>query len=156
MKKLFFIYYLLGVLLSSCGTMNVYVNTESTYSRENPITINLSKDDETGTLGELRFLLQSNGYKIMSYSAAKKSLNIDDVSNTRTELTNTVAFNSIYVLDLDYTYYYDVFYFAYRNFSATITNMRTGEIIMTANFRGDKGCRAVLNELINKMNKVIR
>ena len=38
MKKLFFIYYLLGVLLSSCGTMNVYVNTESTYSRENPIT----------------------------------------------------------------------------------------------------------------------
>ena len=92
----------------------------------------------------------------MSYSAAKKSLNIDDVSNTRTELTNTVAFNSIYVLDLDYTYYYDVFYFAYRNFSATITDMRTGEIIMTANFRGDKGCRAVLNELINKMNKVIR
>jgi hypothetical protein len=146
-------------ILSSCGTMNVFVNQESTYSKKNPITINKSSDDKSGTLGELQFLLQSNGYKLMSYGAAKKALNLDTESNNESfhgEITNTVSFNSVYVIDLNYTYYYDMLYYAYRTFSASITDLETGEIIMTANFRGDRSCRSVLNELVNKMNSVIK
>lgn len=59
-------------------------------------------------------------------------------------------------MDIDYSYYDDLFYFAYTNFSATITDLRTGEIIMTANFRGDKSCRAVLQEFVDNLNKVIK
>jgi len=148
----------LGYLLTSCGTLNVYVNQSSTYSKKNPITINQSSDDQSGTLGELQFLLQSNGYKLMSYGAAKKALNLDTEAHSSTfhgEITNSTTFKSVYVLNLNYTYYWDSFYYAYRSFSSTITDLRTGEIIMTANFRGDKSCRAVLTELVDKMNSVI-
>lgn len=149
----------ISLLLSSCGSMRVYVNHDSTYSRKNPITINQASDDSSGTLGELQFLLQSNGYKIMSYGAAKKALNLDSQSQEGSyhgEITSTVTFNSVYVMDLNYSYYYDVFYWAYTTFSATISDLQTGEIIMTANFRGDKSVRAVLNELVQKMNEVIK
>ncbi|MDR2130482.1 MAG: hypothetical protein LBP56_04855 [Odoribacteraceae bacterium] len=64
-------------LFSSCGSMRVYVNQDATYSRKNPITINQSSDDKSGTLGELQFLLLSNGYKLMSYGAAKKAFHLD-------------------------------------------------------------------------------
>ena len=149
----------LSVMFSSCGSMQVYVNHDAKYSKKNPITINQSSDDQSGTLGELQFLLQSNGYKLMSYGAAKKALNLDSQSQSGAyhgEITNTTSFNSVYVMDLNYTYYYDMFYYAYRSFSATITDLKTGEIVMTANFRGDRGVRSVLQELVSKMNTVIK
>lgn len=89
----------------------------------------------------------------MSLNAAKKSLNLDsnyDIHNFHSEITNTTTFNPMYVLDIDYSYYYDLFFYAYTNFSATITDLNSGEIIMTANFRGDKSVRSVLNELVQK------
>ena len=159
MKKLILSAVMTMLLLSSCGSMRVYVNTDTTYSRKNPITINKAVDDETGTLGELQFLLQSNGYKLMSYGAAKKALNLDSETQDQTyhsEITKSTTFNSVYVLDMNYSYYFDLFYWAYTNFSATITDLATGEIIMTANFRGDKSCRAVLDELVSKMNAIIK
>lgn len=160
MRKMTFILYMLPFwLVVSCGSMRVYVNEDSTYSRKNPITINIPSDDNSGTLGELQFQLQSNGYKLMSYGAAKKALNLDSKSekdSTHGEITNSITFNSIYVLDVNYTYYYDSFFFAYRSFSATISDLKTGEIVMTANFRGDKACRAVIRDLVTKMNEVIK
>jgi hypothetical protein len=149
----------ISCLLLSCGSMRVYVNQDTIYSRKNPITINQSSDDNSGTLGELQFLLQSNGYKLMSYGAAKKAFNLDSQTQSGSyhgEITNTTTFNSIYVMDLNYSYYYDLLYWAYTSFSATITDLKSGEIIMTANFRGDKSVRAVLNELVKKMNAVIK
>lgn len=158
MKTRLFLLVSVLLLLSSCGSVRVFVNEEHAYSRKNPITINLLSNDESGTLGELQFLLKSNGYKLMSYASAKKALNLDSEynnSSTHHEITYTKEYNSIYLMDIDYTYYYDVFYYAYRSFSATITDLRTGEIIMTAHFRGDRGCRAVLQEFVNELNKII-
>lgn len=149
---------IIAISLHSCGTMQVYVNTDSTYSRKNPITITNSSD-VSGTLGQLQYLLQSNGYKLMSLSAAKKALNLDashNNNNSHYEVTKTTTVNSVYVLEMNYTYYWDMFYYAYTSFSATITDLRTGEIIMTSNFRGDKSVNAVLNEFVREMNKVIK
>ena len=118
--------------------MQVFVNNESSYSRKQPITITNSADD-SGALGELQFALQSNGYKIMSMKAAKKALNIDSEgsSNDRhTEFTATTSFNSVYVIEMNYSYYPDAFtakpYF--KSFSANITDLATGEIIMITIF----------------------
>jgi ABC-type amino acid transport substrate-binding protein len=144
--------------MTSCGTLQIYVNQDSAYSKKDSIIINQTTDDKSGTLGELQFLLQSNGYNLMSYGAAKNALNLDADSlegSVRGKITNTTSYNSIYLLDLNYSYYYDVFYYAYTTFSATITDLENGETVMVANFRGDKSCRAVLKELVEKMNKVI-
>ncbi len=159
MYKNIFILIILSFVFTACGTMKVYVNPNSSYSKKNPITINQANDDKSGTLGELQYLLQSNGYKLMSYAAAKKSFNLDtDVQNNsiRSEITNNTTFKSIYVLNLDYSYYWDMFYFSYTNFSATITDLESGEIVMTANFRGDRSCSSVLEEFVKKMSTVIK
>ncbi len=95
----------------------------------------------------------------MSYGSAKKAFNLDSnygQSSQHNEFTYTQEFNSLYILDLDYHYYYDVFYYAFTRFTATITDLRSGEIIMTAHFRGDKSCKAVLKEFVKKLNSVIK
>jgi len=149
----------MALTFSSCGTMKVHVNQEATYSRKNPITINLPSDDKCGTLGELQFLLQSNGYKLMSYGAAKKALNLDSESGSDSyhgEVASTITFKSAYVMDINNLCYFDGLAWAYNSFSANITDIVTGEIIMTANFRGDRYVGSVLNELVQKMNNVIK
>lgn len=158
MKKILFLC-LTSLLLISCGSVKVHVNTDNSYSRKNPITINQASDDASGTLGELQYLLQSNGYRLMSYGAAKKAFNLDSNHNYQSqhsEITYTKEFNSVYVMEIDYSYYYDLFYYAFTRFSATITDLESGEIIMTAHFRGDKSCKAVLNEFIKKLNSIIK
>ncbi|MBQ2779327.1 MAG: hypothetical protein IJF46_06100 [Bacteroidaceae bacterium] len=150
---------MLSTLLISCGSVKVHVNNDHTYSRKTPITINKAFNDDSDALGELQYLLQSNGYKLMSYGSAKKAFNLDSnygQSHEHSEITYTHEFNSLYILDLDYDYYFDLFYYAFTRFSATITDLRSGEIIMTAHFRGDKSCKAVLKEFVNKLNSVIK
>lgn len=147
------------ILLSSCGALNVVVNNDTAYKRSTPITILDNEDDASGTLGELQFLLKSNGYKLMSYTAAKKAFTVDaevQSNSAHAEFTNTTTLNSCYVLEYDYAYTWDVGGYYYASFYATITDLVSGEMIMSANFRGYKPVRAVLNELINKMNSVIR
>lgn len=150
----------ISLFITSCGTMNVYVNHDSTYTRSNPITI-IQSHDESGVLGELQFQLQSNGYKLMSLSAAKKALNLDTESSDNSfhaEFTNTTSFKSSYVLEPHYSCYMDLFTLQYwfTNFSATITDLVTGEIIMTATFSGDRPVKTVISEFIKEMNKVIK
>ena len=99
-----------AVLLSSCSaSMQVFVNQSSNYSRKTPITIT-NKSDGSGALGELQFLLQSNGYKVMSMAAAKKALNLDSESSNgkeHSEVTYTTTVKSVYVIEMNYSYYID-------------------------------------------------
>lgn len=153
-------YILLTFIISSCGALNVYVNTDTTYTKDTPITIAQSKDDKTGTLGELSSLLHSNGYKLMSYAAAKKAFNLDssftDNRNYHSELTNTTQFRSCYILQTNYTYEWELTQCYYHSFSATITDLVSGEVVMTANFRGYNSVSSVLEQLVTEMNKVIQ
>ena len=156
------------ICCSSCGTtMKVAVNPNSSFSRNNPITIiDESKDsEETGALGELEYLLQSNGYNLMSMDAAKKAMNIDETedlnenhSEKHKELTHTTTYKSIYVLKMQYNW--TIAGFNYNililNLSVTITDLATGELVMTSHFRGNKKTQIVFKKLVQEMNKVIK
>jgi len=151
------------LLLTSCGTMSVFVKPGTTFSKNSSITI-VAKDDLSGSVGELTHLLFSKGFNVISYSTAKTAVKYKDkiqgsdiVNNEfNAEVYSIQELNSIYALEINYTYYYDVFYYAYRSFSARVTDLNTGEIIMSANFRGDKSVRAVLSDLVNKMSLQIK
>lgn len=156
--RFFILFFTIATLTTSCGNVRVFVNEDSTFSRKNPITIDQDADDASGTLGELQFLLKSSGYKLMSYGAAKKALNFDengDRNSSHSEVTSTTEFNSAYIIDLKYTGSSDIGV-RYKSFSATITDLRSGEIIMTAVFRGDKAVKKVLKEFVMQINKVIK
>jgi hypothetical protein len=46
--------------------------------------------------------------------------------------------------------------YRFAQFSASITDLVSGEIIMTARFSGDKSVQNVISELVMEMNKVIK
>lgn len=74
--------------LTSCGTMKVFIAPNSDFTKSTPITIDRLKDDASGTLGELQYLLQTNGYKVMSFLTAKKTYNLDSYSDGRFPMEN--------------------------------------------------------------------
>lgn len=158
----------IAIFCSSCGTtMKVAVNPNSSYSKNNPITIiDESKySEKTGALGELEYLLQSNGYNLMSMDAAKKAMNIDETedldenhSEKHKELTHTTTYKSVYVLKMQYNSTIGTFNnnYYFLNLSVTITDLATGELVMTSHFRGNKKIQIVLKKLVQEMNKVIK
>jgi|GEM_PF-5732807 len=162
MKKII-TFLFLTVVMSSCGVVQVTTNPNTTINRNSAVTI-AQEEDMSGTVGELNHLLFFKGFKVISYSTAKKAVKYKDqnkgddwVNNeTEAEIYSVTELNSIYALEMNYTYYYDVLYWAYRNFSARLVDLETGEIVMSAYFRGDRSVRSVLNELVNKMDEQVR
>ena len=147
---------LLGMMLSSCGTLQVFVSNDTGFSRKTPITIT-NQPDPSGTVGILQFLLQTNGYKVISMDVAKKALNIDSNNSSHTEITSTIDFKTAYVLTMDYTYYVDPIVSTncgYHYFYATIVDLRSGELILTATFRGDRQIDEVLEMFIKELNRI--
>lgn len=153
---------LITLIFTSCGTVKLSVKPGVKFSRNATLTI-AKEDDRTGTVGELNHLLFEKGFNIISYSTAKKAVKYKDeikgsdpVNNEfEAEIYSVKELNSIYALELNYTYYYDMFYYAYRSFSARVIDLNTGEIIMSANFRGDKSVRAVLKDFVEKLSQQI-
>lgn len=114
--------------------------------------------DVTGTYGELNYLLSSKGFNVVSYSTAKNAIRYkNQIQGTNivnksidAEVYSIKELNSIYALEIDYTYYYD-FTIMYRNFSAKVTDLNTSEIVMSANFRGNRSVQSVLKEFVNQL-----
>ena len=161
--KRFVVLSLIVLFITSCGTMQVTTKPDVVLSKSASITI-AQQEDQTGTVGELNHLLFSKGFNVIAYSTAKKAMTYkekntgDDMVNNETnaELHSFREINSIYALELNYTYYYDMLYWAYRNFSARVVDLETGEIVMSAYFRGDRSVRSVLNEFVNKLDEQVR
>lgn len=152
------------LFFTSCGTVKLSVKPGAKFSRNATLTI-AQEDDLTGTVGELNHLLFEKGFNVIAYSTAKKAIKYKDkikgsypVNNEfEAELYSIKELNSIYALELDYTYYYDVFFgYYYRSFSARVIDLNTGEIIMSANFRGDKSVSAVLRDFVNQLSQQIK
>jgi len=93
--------------------------------------------------------------KLIHYKANK--IGNDNYNNEyNSELYNVNQINSIYTLELNYSYYWDILFYSYTSFSARIIDLETSEILMSANFRGDKSIKSVLSEFTNKMSRQIR
>lgn len=221
------ILYIITLLLASCGSMRMYMTPDSTYTKDDTIAIVNQVEDASGTLGTLQFLLQSNGYQVISYKNAKRQLKLDSIeratysTTNKTIITKTVVVDTlkgdttinidhnrnikqgsvdlvnrvssvedkrvgkeqtkiitdsvvvhgyidnkelalqelaesdvapIYSLELKYSYYLDLLYYSYTSFTATITNMKTDDVVLTASFVGDKRCPKVLESFIKQLN----
>jgi len=161
LKQLFL--FLLIFLITSCGSVNVFVKPGTTFTKQTTITI-VGGDDGSNTKGQLEFLLLSKGFNIVSESTAKTAIRYKDKlkGNDRynnefnAEVYSIKELNSIYAMETNYTYYYDVFYYAYRNFTARIMDLNTGEIVLTVNFSGDRSISSVLDDLANQLAALVK
>ena len=141
----------------SCGSVKVYV-APGEYSRKNPITLD-AHTDACGVVGDLQFEMQSNGYKLISLTAAKKAVNFDSDTKDNSyhsERTATTTFKSAYIMEIDYDCFYDLPVYRMLRFKANITDLTNGEIVMTASYSGLKKTTRVVRKIVSEMNKVIK
>jgi len=156
-KKLFSSLLILS-LLSSCGAVKLSVKPGASFSRDATLTI-VQDEDITGTVGELTHLLFEKGFNIISYSTAKNAVKYkeeikgsDPVNKEfEAEIYNIKELNSIYALELSYAYNGEGNAYAYKSFSARVVDLNSGEIVMSANFRGNRMVRSVLKDFTNQL-----
>lgn len=154
---------LLMFFITSCGTVNVFVKPGTSFSRQTTITI-IGGDDRSNTKGQLEFLLLSRNFNIVSESTAKTAIRYKDKlkgsdrynNEFNAEVYSIKELNSIYAMETNYTYYYDVFYYAYRNFTAKVTDLNAGEIILTVNFSGSRSVSSVLEDLADQLSALVK
>jgi len=108
----------------------------------------------------------TRGFNIVSESNAKNAIKYRD-SLKGTDIINNEyiaetyfvkEINSVYALELSYSHYYNRtwFYWSYTRFSAKVTNLSNGEIVLTALLSGDESVSSVLNELGDKINAQVK
>ena len=98
---------------------------------------------------------ESNAKNAIKYRDSLKGTDI--INNEYIAETYFVKeINSVYALELSYSYYFDMFYWSYTKFSAKVTDLNNGEIVLTAQFSGDRSVTSVLNELMDKINAQVK
>lgn len=163
--KLFNLLIMLVIILNiiSCGTTDVFVKPGISLSRNSTITI-IGPDDSSGTKGQLTHLLISRGFNIVSEKTAKTAIRYKDEIKGKNiinhefsaEIYRIKEFNSIYACELNYRYVMDLFGPVFQNFSAKLIDLNTGEIVMTANFRGSKSINSVLKDLASQIANQVK
>ena len=162
-KKVSLMFFVFLLLLTSCGALNVYVKSGTTFTRRTTITV-IGEEHASGTKGQIEHLLLVKGFNIVSESTAKtaikykEKITLSDQNNSElsAEVYSIKELNSIYALEIHYSSYYDAFYWGYDTFSAKITDLNTGEVVLTANFSGKRSVNSVLNELADKIDLQVK
>lgn len=147
-------------LLAGCETFMFSAKPGTRFTRQSSITV-VGEDDDSGTVGELNYLLLQKGFNVISYSTAKHATKYNDrVSGSNSinsmsdaEIYAVKELNSMYALELTYTYELNTLLGAfYNSFSARVVDLETGEVIVTASSRGDT-VRSVLRNFVNQLSQ---
>ena len=145
-------------LLVGCGTVKVVSEPGGHFAKGMGITVIGPTDDSLGIAGELEHLL-SRGFKVVSETAASSveyEEQLEEVVEGNSSRTVTrqreagVArqFPSRLVLRFTYRGYWDLFYWAFTRFSATV---ETGDVVASAQFSGDRRVGDVLGEFVSQL-----
>ena len=147
------------VILVSCGTVTVNTTDDHKIYKTDGIVI-IAPNDPTGAGGELEFLLIERGFRVISANVGSVTTRTESTqeigekgaSATTREISETAReVNARYLAELSYRYYYDVLYWAFTNFYLKVTDLDSGEIILTASFSGDRSVRAVLQRVADQL-----
>ena len=151
------------ILLESCGTVDLFVKPGTSFNKQTTITI-VGDDDGSNTKGQLEFLLLSKGFNIVSETSAKTAIRYKDRlkgsdrfnNEFNAEVYSIKELNSIYAMTTNYSYYYDMFFYAYRNFTAKVIDLNTGQLLLTVNSAGDRAVSSVLSSLADQLSALIK
>ena len=158
-----------ALILIGCGSVKVMVKPNTNFSGNSTITISAARDP-IAVQGKLEHLFLSRGYEVVSEIVARDRIKYqDNIENKITSPNQTIPekssaeaslervkeFKSAYVLKFKYSAYWDVFYYSFEEFSASIVDLSTGEIVTTVLFSGDRSVDSVLEELVEKISKIM-
>lgn len=124
--------------------------------------------------GKLEHLLLERGFEVVSQAVAEEKVKLQSeaeggvlaksqsgqgqyaggvIGKSRSEqaLSTVRELKSTYILRFKYHSYWDVFYWAFTTYNATVVDLRTGEVVASADFSGDRSANSVLKEFANKL-----
>jgi len=158
------------VLLTGCGTVNFALKPNTEFNKNSTITIIVNGNDRIGVQGSLEHLFLERGFEVVSEAVARRELKLESESdstvlaqggqskasviskNTSNQvLSNVKTVKSAYILRTSYNAYYDVFYWAFTSFNATVVDLSSGKVVGSVNFSGDRSVDSVLEDFANKI-----
>lgn len=163
----------------ACGTVSVAVKPNTTFTKQATVTVTVETNDPIGVQGKLEHLLLERGFEIVSQAVAEEKIRLQSeaeggvlakggtgvgqqatgvIGKTRSEqaLSRVRQLKSTYILRFRYHSYWDLFYWAFTTFNATVVDLRTGEVVASVNFSGDRSVNSVLEEFVNKLAAAAR
>ena len=159
------------ILLSGCGTVNVALKPNTEFSKNSTITIIVNGHDRIGVQGSLEHLFLERGFEVVSEAVARRELKFQSESDSallaqsgqskagvisksssNQVLSSVKTVKSVYILRTSYNAYYDVFYWAFTSFNATVVDLSTGKVVGSVRFSGDRSVGSVLEDFANKIS----
>lgn len=145
--------------------LTVVVKPGTSFATGDTITImnKLDREDAAGIEGILTNQLMKHGFHVISGSSArtvykyvKESTDTEDsVNEVNAELYRVIELNTVYVLEFSGKVYLDFLrlprHYDFTSFSASVTDITTGEIVISGNFTGNRPVGEVCREFVDKM-----
>lgn len=152
------------LLLASCGTVKSKKEPDFHFNKQTTFTINYQarEDDKSNTVKDLEYVLTQNGFNVVSIHNAEKAVNhpneilLTKDKKQTLEMYSVKDLNSVYSIELNYSYYYDVFYYSYTDFYARIADIYTDKTVMVVTFKGDKSIKTVLKKIGELLAKEVK
>lgn len=154
---------ILSLMLFGCGpAASVHMKSGTTFTPQSTITI-VGGNDHLGVQGKLEHLFLSRGFNVVSEAVARsktqyedKIQNIGDGSAMKAEVGRVTEVKSAYIMRYSYTRAWDTAYDSFKSFSATIIDLRTGEVVSSTNYAPGywsirRGVDSVLEEVVDKL-----
>ena len=164
----------LFVSLTGCGTLNVFLKPHTTFSRDSTLTVVVESEDRLGIQGKLEHLLLNRGFEVVSQAVAKEKVSFESESNaaamaktasgsgtvtagvigtikSEQSLSKVREVKSAFILRFRYHAFYDLIYWSFTSFNATIVELSSGKVVASASFSGGKSVDSVLEEFVKKL-----
>jgi len=129
MKNINILFIFTFLFLITCGTNSTLVKPGTYFTEHTPIILSPVDGDNPGIRAKLEHLLINEGFNVGLHSQPK------------------------YEIAISGYFYYDVFYWRFKSFSAEVRDLISGKIVISTNFSGDKSITSVLNNFVSELEK---
>ena len=143
------------VLFSSCSPMRFSTRSGQTFERRAPLEIVPFFDETVSGASELMYLLQMNGYNIVSRAGSGYYEGHRGHRGRSSHSRPQYSQDGYYVLDI-FTRKQKGAEDTYASFRATLSDAETGHIILTASIRRPTDATQTVRELVRRMNQISR
>lgn len=155
MQKATWIMLLSAIIFAGCSSLEVSLKPNAGFSSASSITVDCDQYDDANLQPRIEQALLRIGFDVISPSVAQTRLQY--LSNSSNQLSNPSSqripqsssyqsssgfvreYKSVYLLKFTYTYDFSLLGDAITDFSASIVDLRTGEVVGTINFSGNGG-----------------
>ena len=154
---------ILSVLfLFGCGTIRMAQQSGVSIASNSSIDVSCPENDPVDVQRQIERFLLRKGVRLISTQPTPELLRKDEIFVTHA-LGHSIEENTIsktdaaavYTITIDYNAYRGSFHWLFNDFSGSMVDNRTGTVILSSSFSGDRSAKSVMKAFINKLDNLI-